>query len=88
MVESEKQLIKNYGPIYLLPIYGKILEKIIFNHPYGFLTTNNRITKNQSGFHPGDSATNQLLHFKDTIHQSFDWIWFFLEFCRRWAVKI
>ena len=27
-----KQLIKNYGPLSLLPIYGKIFEKVIFKH--------------------------------------------------------
>ena len=49
-----------------------MFEKIIFNHLYSFLTTNNQITKNQSGFRPGDSTTNQLLDLVDTIHQSFD----------------
>ena len=70
--KSDKQLIKNYRPVSLLPICGKILEKIIFNQLYSFLNTNNLITKKQSGFRPGDSTTNQLLDFVDTIHQSFD----------------
>ena len=34
--KSDKQLIKNYRPISLLPICGKILEKVIFNHLYIF----------------------------------------------------
>ena len=70
--KSEKQKINNYRPISLLPICSKIFEKIIFNHLYRFLTTNNLITKKQSGFRPGDSTTNQLLDLIDTIHQSFD----------------
>ena len=48
--KRDKQLIKNYRPISLLPICGKTLEKIIFNQLYSFLTTNNLIRKNQSGF--------------------------------------
>ena len=40
--KGDTQLIKNYRQISLLPICGKILE-------------NNLITKNQSGFRPGDS---------------------------------
>ncbi len=32
----------------------------------------NLLTKNQSGFHPGDSTTNQLLYLLDEIHQAFD----------------
>jgi len=70
--KNSKQLISNYRPISLLPICSKIFEKIIFKQLYGFLTTNNLITKKQSGFRPGDSTTNQLLDLIDTIHQSFD----------------
>ena len=70
--KGDKQLIKNYRPISLLPICGKILEIIIFNRFYNFLTSNNLITKNQSGFRPRDSATNQLLGRVDTIHRSFE----------------
>jgi len=70
--KGDKQLIKNYRPISLLPICGKILEKIIFNNLYSYLHGNNLITKNQSGFRPGDSTTNQLLYFVDEIHKAFD----------------
>ena len=70
--KGDKQLIKNYRPISLLPICGKILEKIIFNNLYQYLNSNNFITKNQSGFRPGDSTTNQLLYLVDEIHQAFD----------------
>ena len=70
--KGDKQLIKNYRPISLLPICGKILGKIIFNNLYTYLNTNNLIAKNQSGFRPGDSTTNQLLYLLDEIHQAFD----------------
>ena len=70
--KSDKQLIKTYRPISLLPICGKILEKIIFNNLCAYLHTNNLMTKNQSGFRPGDSTTNQLLYLLDEIHQAFD----------------
>ena len=45
-------------PQSLLPICGKIFEKLIFYHLYSYLHTNNLITQNQSGFRPGDSTTN------------------------------
>ena len=70
--KGDKQLIKNYRPISFLPICGKILEKMIFNNPYNYLHLNGLITKNQSGFRPGDSTTNQLLYLVDEIHQAFD----------------
>ena len=70
--KGDKQLIKNYRPISLLPICGEILEKIIFKNLYSYLHTNNLITKNQSGFRPGDSTTNQLLYILDEIQHAFD----------------
>ena len=69
---GDKQLIKIYRPIYLLPVCGKIFEKIIFNNLYNHLTTHDLITKNQSGFRPGDSTTNQLIELVNEIHQAFD----------------
>ena len=37
LTKNDKQLVKNYRPISLLPIFGKIFEKIIFNRIYNFL---------------------------------------------------
>ena len=39
---------------------------------YNQLISNNLITKNQSGFRPGDSVTNQLIFLVDKIHLSLD----------------
>ena len=70
--KGDKQSYKNYRPISLLPICGKMFEKIIFNNLYPYLNENNLITRNQSGFRPGDSTTNQLLLLIDEIHQAFE----------------
>ena len=70
--KGDKQLIKNYRPISLLPICGNIFGKIIINNLYSYLDANNLITKNQSGFRPGDSTTNQLLYLVNEIHQAFE----------------
>ena len=39
---------------------------------YNHFTSNNLITKNQSGFRPNDSVTNQLICLVDSIHSSLD----------------
>ena len=70
--KESKQLIKNYHPISLLPIFAKVFEKIVFLHLYNHLTGNNLITNNQSGFRPGDSVTNQLIFLVHKILESFD----------------
>ena len=70
--KDDKQKIKNYRPISLLPICAKLFERILFNNIYNYLISNNLITTNQSGFKPGDSTTNQLLYLTHIIHSSFD----------------
>ena len=70
--KNDKQIFSNYRPISLLPILAKVYERIIFKHLYNHLIFNNLITKNQSGFRPGDSVTNQLLSLVNEIHKAFD----------------
>ena len=43
-----------------------------FSNLYTHLITHHLITKNQSGFRPGDSTTNQQIDLVDEIHQAFD----------------
>ena len=63
---------KNYRPISLLPIFSKILERLIFNSMFNFFRQSNLFTKCQSGFIPGDSCVAQLLSITHEIYQSFD----------------
>ena len=44
----------------------------MFKHLYIFFVNNILITKNQSGFRPGDSTVNQLIDLINDIHKSFD----------------
>ena len=52
--KNDKQLVNNYRPISLSPIFEKLLEKVIFNRIYGFLLEENLLNPNQSGFRPSD----------------------------------
>ena len=70
--KESRQLKKNYRPISLLPICGKILEKIVFDVIYKHLTDNDLLTPNQSGFRPGDSTINQLLYITHKIYTAFE----------------
>ena len=69
---GEKKLIKNYRPISVLPVCGKLFEKLIYNVLYKYLDDNNLLNINQSGFRSGDSCTNQLVSITHKIFQSFD----------------
>ena len=68
---NDKQLVNNYQPISLLPIFGKIYEKIIFDRIYDFLSKEKLLNSNESGFRPSDSCINQLLVITHEIFEAF-----------------
>ena len=69
---NDKQLVKNYRPISLLPIFGKIFEKITFDRLYNFLLQDELLNPNQSDFRPSDSCVNQLIAITHEIFEAFD----------------
>ena len=70
--KESRQNKENYRPISLLPIFGKIFEKLSFDTLYCHLCDNNLLTQNQSGFRPGDSTINQLLAITHKTYLSFE----------------
>ena len=65
--KNDKRLVDSYRPISLLPIFGKIFEKIMFKGLKIMLKIifleERLLNPNQSGFRPSDSCINQLLCF-------------------------
>ena len=70
--KNSRQSKENYRPISLLPIFGKIFEKLIFDSMYEHFCNHGLITPNQSGFRPNDSAINQLLAITHHIYCAFE----------------
>ena len=70
--KGDKQTLKDYRPVSLLPICSKIFERLIYNEMFGFFLDKGLISANQSGFKPGDSCINQLLSITHNIYKSFD----------------
>ena len=70
--KGDKQLIKNYRPVSLLPICGKLMEKLMFNSIFNFIDTRNMLSVHQSGFRPGDSCVHQLISIVHKIYNAFD----------------
>ena len=70
--KENRQLKKNYRPISLLPICGKIFGNLMFDAIYEHLCANQLLTPNQSGFRPGDSTVNQLLSITHKIYSAFE----------------
>ena len=70
--KESKNVITNYRPISLLPIFGKIFEKVIYNNLFKYLQDNNFLSDNQSGFRSGDSCISQLITITHDIFKAFD----------------
>ena len=62
--KNDKQLVKIYRPISLLPICGKIFERILYNSLFNFLNQNDLISP--------DSCINQLLLTTHETNHSMD----------------
>ena len=45
--KGDKQLIKNYRPVSLLPICGELMEKLMFNSIFNFIDTRNILSVHQ-----------------------------------------
>ena len=70
--KKDKNLIKNYRSNSLLPIFGKIFERVIYYSLFNHFLSIKLFTPSQSGFPPGDSCIAQLLPIIHEIQTTFD----------------
>ena len=64
--------IGNYRPISVLPCFSKILERIMYNRLFKYLTTNEILHKKQFGFQKGHSTEHADIQLIDQINNSFE----------------
>ena len=62
----------NYRPISLLPVFSKILEKIVADQLVRYLEDNKILSESQHGFRPKLSTTTALTIVTDKIYQNMD----------------
>ena len=81
--KGDKQCLKKYRAVSLLPICGKIWEILIFDKIFQFFIKNKLIARNQSCFKLGDSCINQLVSITHDIyrscHEGYEVRWLFLD---------
>ena len=58
--KGDTQLIENYRPVSILPIFGKIFEKIIYARINSFVQAQGILHENQFGFQQGHSISHAL----------------------------
>ena len=68
--KGNKELLENYRPVSTLPIFGKILEKLIFSRLYKYITAQNILNPNQFGFRKGHSTSHALHTSVNTITEA------------------
>lgn len=68
--KGDRNLLTNYRPISLTCSSCRILEKIIANQLYKFLTNNSLISPNQFGFMAKRSTTSQLISLMEDWHKA------------------
>ena len=62
----------NYRLISVLPRSSKILDKIMYNRLYLYLTENNLLYNKQFGFQKRHSTDHAILQLADQIHEMFN----------------
>ena len=68
--KDAKDNIKNYRPIYTLPIFEKIFEKILYSRYYDCVTSKNIISETQFGFRKLHSTSHAIHHSVNSIKKS------------------
>ena len=58
--KGDSQLFENYRPISLLPIFGKIFEKILYDRLYNFFSSKSVIHSKQFGFRKNHSTGHAI----------------------------
>ena len=64
--------ISNYRPISVLPCFSKILERVMYNRLYKYLTDQKILRPQQFGFRKGHSTEHAIVQLVDQIYESFE----------------
>ena len=70
--KGDPLMAQNYRPVALLPIFSKILERMVFNQLVSYLDTNNLIHPNHHGSRAGYSTVTALIQMYDTWVEEVD----------------
>ena len=65
--KGDKNDISNYRPIAIIPIFAKLLEKIVHQRLYSFLQLHNILINEQFGFRTNYSTSLAVFHLSQHI---------------------
>ena len=70
---DDKSDLSNYRPISVLSCFSKILERVMYNPLYQYLTKNEILYPKQFGFRKGYSTEHAMVQLFDQILESFEY---------------
>ena len=70
---DDKSDLSNYRPISVLSCFSKILERIMYNRLYQYLTENKILYPKQFGFQTGHSTEHAIVQLVDQTLESFEY---------------
>ena len=70
--KDEEFLLTNYRPTSVLPCFSKLLERIMYNRLFKYLSENSILYKKQFGFQKSHSTEHVILLLVNQLYQSFD----------------
>ena len=62
----------NYRPIFVLPVFGKLFEKLVCSKLYSFFELNQIFCEQQYGFRRGKTTTNAMVNLTNYIYRELD----------------
>ena len=65
--KGDSRYFDNYRPVSTLPVFGKILDKLMYNRLYNFLSSKNIIFRNQFGFRKKHSTSHAVNYSVDKV---------------------
>ena len=68
---GERDIVSNYRPISILPVFSKLLERIMYNRVYAHVTSNSLLYMKQFGFQSQNSTEYAILQLAKEIYESF-----------------
>ena len=69
---GDEMLFSNYRPVSVLPVFSKVLERLMYNRLIEFINDNNLLYEYQFGFQKGKSTHMALIFLIDKITEALD----------------
>lgn len=70
--KGDKNDVNNYRPISLVPVFSKVLEKVMSTQIVAYLECNNLLTDRQFGFREGRNTVEAIIDFVNSTVESFE----------------